>query len=360
MKKMFLLACAGRGVQSSSRNSPVKAGEQPVMEQFRLAAESGLWDFFDRIPGEDNLDEYLAAVDKYGLPALSGSRTYQLGKDENLIESNLKRAKLASSRYHNLMIWARHADGHLISNEEVADSYLRAYDMAAAMGLKITYEVHVDMWSEDVRRIVPVAKLVEARGVPFNFCMDYSHCIFKIENEVEQAVAGLRGDAESIRRLDPFHGDSFCDEWLDRKMVHWTQVRPVAPNGPPNWLAGESGPFGGLGFDRPGRSIQYPFVRPGPGEWHGDTWHAHKQSCTKEVIRKVIDHYLRNDDSPMEIMTIDNINLAAYGEGWRYNMFEDSCAVAKFVRETYAERAAIYEAELAAGSKEALVARFRP
>lgn len=359
MKKMFKLACAGRGVQRSSAAAPVTSNEQDVMTQFRLVAESGLWDFFDRIPGEDNLEEYLSAADRYGLPVLSGSRTYQLGRDEHLVEANLRRAASAGAKYHNLMIWARHAQGHFVTDDEVVRSYLRNYELAQKLGIKITYEVHVDMWSEDMRRVVPVANSVEAHGVPFHFCMDYSHCIFKIENEVEQAVAGLRGDVESIRRLDPFFADSFCDEWLDRHMVLWTQVRPVAPNGPRNWNAGESGPFGGLGFDRPGRSIQYPFTAPGREAWHAPEWHAHKQACTKEVIRKVIDSYLRDDDSSMEIMTIDNINLAAYGQGWRYDMFEDSCAVALYVRETYAERAAVYEAEQAAGSKAALVAKYR-
>jgi hypothetical protein len=362
-KKMFKLACAGRGVQPSSMEKPVTdwlAEELPVDEQFRLLHETGLWDAMDRIPvDDDQLKQYLKASEKYNLPVLSGSWTYVLGKDEETLKSNLIRAREVGSKFHNLMVWAKHADGHYVTDQEVADSYLHTYDLAEPHGLTISYEGHVDMWSEDFRRVTKVAEMVRSRGIPFNFCMDYSHCIFKIENEVEHAVSQMRGDKESIRKLDPYNDDSFADEWLNQNMVVWTQVRPAAPNGPRNWWAFETGPWDGLGFDRPGRSIQYPFSNPKPGEWHTDEWHAHKLSTTKELVRKVIDQYLAVDDSKMEIMTIDNINLAAYGTGWKYNMFADSCLVAKFVRELYAERVAVHEAKKKAGSPEAFVSAQR-
>lgn len=359
MKKMFLLACAGRGIQPSSKTRPVSEQELPIDTQFRLVKEAGLWDFFDRIPAEEEVRDFMKASEKYEIPILSGSWTYQLGQDEPLITANLKRAKTIGSRYHNLMVWAKHADGHPVTNDEIVESYLDTYEQAHGLGITITYEVHVDMWSEDMRRVTQVAEAVRQQGVPFNFCMDYSHCIFKIENEVEQAVSGFRGDAESIRRLDPFNNDSFCDEWLGQNMVHWTQVRPIAPNGPRNWLATESGPFNGWGYDRPGRSIQYPFCQPSVQEWLDTSWHAHKLSCTKEVVRKVIDDYLCNPDTATRIMTIDNINLSAYGLGWKYNMYEDSCAVARYVRELYAERVAVYEARQQAGSAAAFIDQHR-
>jgi len=362
-KKMFKLACAGRGIQPSSMEKPVTdwlAEELPVDEQFRLLHETGLWDGIDRIPvDDDQLKQYLKASDQYNLPVLSGSWTYVLGKDEETLKSNLVRAREVGSKFHNLMVWAKHADGHYVTDQEVADSYLHTYDLAKPHGITISYEGHVDMWSEDFRRVTKVAEMVRSRGIPFNFCMDYSHCIFKIENEVEHAVSQMRGDKESIRKLDPFNDDSFADEWLKQNMVVWTQVRPAAPNGPLNWWAFETGPWDGLGYDRPGRSIQYPFSNPKPGEWHTDEWHAHKLATTKELVRKVIDQYLEVDDSKMEIMTIDNINLAAYGTGWKYNMFADSCLVAKFVRELYAERVAVYEAKKKAGTLDAFVNAHR-
>jgi len=73
------------------------------------------------------------------------------------------------------------------------------------------------------------------RGVPFNFTLDYSHAIFKINNSEELDVAGIREDAESGRLvLDPFETGNLCDEWLSMGIVRWVQVRSVAPNGPRN------------------------------------------------------------------------------------------------------------------------------
>ncbi|AKV10042.1 hypothetical protein B723_28020 [Pseudomonas fluorescens NCIMB 11764] len=351
MKKMFLLGCAGRGVQPSSIGKPVSDRELPIMEQFRLQRESGLWDFVDRIPvGTEELDEYIKASQRYSLPVYSGSWTYTLGADEQRIRENIDQTLAVGAKYHNLMVWAKHADGHYITDEEVAISYLNAFEYAEKQGVIITFENHVDMWSEDPRRVSKVADIVERHGIPFNICMDYSHCIFKVENEVEIAVAQLRGDQEGIRRLDPFNDDSYADEWLARNTVHWAQVRPAAPNGPRNWWAGETGPWDGLGYDRPGRSIQYPFSNPKPGEWHTDFWHAHKLAPTKELIRKAIDSYIQEEKSSLRLMTIDNINLAAYGTGWKYDMFADSCLVAQFVRELYAERVAVHEARKSLGA----------
>ncbi|EOD8996019.1 TPA: hypothetical protein MJC07_27610 [Klebsiella pneumoniae] len=344
MKKMFKLGCAGLGIQDSSTRKPVTLTELPIHEQFKLVREAEVWDFIDRIPNNhQELDEYIKGSQTYNLPVLSGSGCYTLGFDEEQIKKNLDLTLEVGGKYHNFMIWAKHKSGNYVSNEDVAICYLDAYEYAEKLGLIITFENHVDMWSEDYRRVSQVADLVEARGVPFNMAIDYSHCIFKIENEVEHAVSQMRGDNEAIAKLDPYNDDSFADEWLGRNFVHWAQMRPAAPNGPLNWWGFETGPWDAKGIDRPGRSIQYPFQRPAKGEWHTEMWHAHKLACTKEVTRKIIDSYLKNEDSNLSLMTIDNINLNAYGLGWKYNMFADSCAYANFVRELYAERATIHD-----------------
>ncbi|MBI6975434.1 MULTISPECIES: TIM barrel protein [Pseudomonas] len=359
MKKMFKLGCAGLGIQASSVERPVSLVELPILEQFKLVKEAQVWDFIDRIPNNrQELDEYIKGSQLYDLPVLSGSGCYTLGLDEALIRENLDLTVEVGGKYHNFMVWAKHKDGHYVTNEEVVACYLDAYEYATKSGVIITFENHVDMWSEDYRRVLEVADMVEARGVPFNMAMDYSHCIFKIENEVEHAVSQMRGDNEAIAMLDPFNSDSYADQWLSRNLVHWAQMRPAAPNGPLNWWGFETGPWDAKGIDRPGRSIQYPFERPAKGEWHTDMWHAHKLACTKEVTRKVIDAYLQSDDTSLSLMTIDNINLNAYGLGWKYNMFADSCAYANFVRELYAERAAVHQARSAVSPTE-FVAQYR-
>lgn len=209
MKKMFKLGCAGLGIQASSIENPVSLIELPILEQFKLVKEAEVWDFIDRVPNNyQELDEYIKGSQIYDLPVLSGSGCYTLGLDEDLIKQNINLTAEVGGKYHNFMVWAKHKDGHYVTNEEVAESYLDAFEYAEKAGVIITFENHVDMWSEDYRRVAQVADLVEARGVKFNVAMDYSHCIFKIENAVEHAVSQMRGDNEAIAKLDPFNDDS--------------------------------------------------------------------------------------------------------------------------------------------------------
>lgn len=345
MKKMFPLGCAGLGIQKSSRTQPVSLNEPTIIEQFEILKEAEIWDFLDRIPLENaQIDSYIKGSQKTNIPIYSGCGLYVLGKDEELFKQNIQISAAVGAKYHNMMVWAKHADGHYITNQEVADAYVKFYAYAQNYGVNITFENHVDMWSEDYRRVIQVADIVESEGVPFEFAMDYSHCIFKIENDIELAVSQMKEDKDAIRKLDPFNSDSYADDWLNRNLITWSQVRPAVPNNPVNWWAFETGPYEGLGNNRPGRGIQYPFNQPDKDEWHTDFWHAYKLAPSKEVIRKVIDSYICKPDSKIKIMTVDNINLESYGLNWKYNMFQDSCSVAKYIRELYEERIAIFEA----------------
>jgi hypothetical protein len=328
-RKRVALGCAGRGVQNSSPSNPVSLQELPIDTQFRMVVESGVFDFFDRLPLTEKLDDYIKAVEKYDFPVWGSAWTYRIGENPlQVLEHNLRNASAAGVRYHNMMVLTHHADGHVVTDEELVELYLRSYELGEKYGVQIGYEVHILMWSEDFRRVTPVANKIRARGVPFNFVMDYSHCIFKIGNPEEQDISGVREDVRAGRLvLDPFEEGNLADEWLGMNMVWWQQNRPAVPNGPKNiWAQGEDG--------KPGRGVQYPFIRPNPGEWYED-WHAHLLEPTKEVVRKTIRHHLTHGDSPLELMTVDYINLPDYGLGVHYNTFESSVAVARFIRETY-------------------------
>lgn len=352
MKKMFPLGCAGLGVQASSVDRPVSLQEPTIEEKFALLAESGLWDFLDHIPIHRNLvDNYIQASQKYNIPIYSGYGCYVWGAHEKEFQENIQLTAAVGGRFHNIMMAAKDSQRQYLSNEQVAEAYIYFYEYAAKHKVNITFENHVDNWSEDYRRVLDVKKLVEQRGLPFQFAMDYSHCIFKIENDLECHIS-FQDDQDAIRKLDPFNHDSFADDWLNANIVHWGQIRPAVPNGPRNFWSQESSPWEGYGNDRPGRGIQYPFHQPQAGEWPHQTWHAHKLASTKEVIRKLIDSYLNTPESNLQIVTVDNINLWSYGLGWKYNMFKDSCAVAQYIREIYAERCAVYEAKQRHSSQE--------
>ena len=320
MPKHLLIGCNGRGAMHTT--------EPPVEEQFRLVRDTGAFDYFDRLPLPDQVDEYIRCSQKYRLPIHTVTWYYLLGRDEPLIEQNLSIGAEVNAKIHNVMIFTHHADGHLIGDDDIAEWYLRIWDSAGKRGLEPSFELHVNMWSEDFRRIEIVADKVRRRGIPFNFTLDYSHVIFKIENAEEQDLSGIRDEVQSgAMILDPFEDGNLCDRWLDLNIVVWAQMRPAAPNGPKNiWVTDEAG--------HPGRGIQYPFTRPKPGEWHSD-WHAYKVEPAKEAMRRILRHHLANEHSRLQFITTEMINLPDYGMNAGYSLIEHNAACARWIRQTW-------------------------
>ena len=89
-----------------------------------------------------------------------------MGRDELLLEDNLRLGAYLGSRVHNTQIMMDQPNGRLVTNDEVAETYLRAYEVGEKVGCIPTFEVHVNMSSEDFRRITEVADQVESEGFP--------------------------------------------------------------------------------------------------------------------------------------------------------------------------------------------------
>jgi hypothetical protein len=254
------------------------------------------------------------------------------------------------ARLHNIMVHWHDAQGRPVTDGEVADFYLRAYDLGMPLGVEPTLELHVNMWSEDPRRVAPVAEAVRQRGVPFNFTLDYSHVIFKMGNPEELRICGLTHDvAEGRIELDPRRPGSLVDQWLDMGIVRWMQVRSVAPNGPRNqWsILDRSQPVAAVPthsiFDyrsgEPGRGILYPFERPAPGEWHS-TWDDAALDCTRAVVKKVLAHHARHPESRLAAITTEMINLPDYAHNARFSLIGQNAAIARHVRDVWAAETA--------------------
>ncbi|MCX7153247.1 MAG: xylose isomerase [Proteobacteria bacterium] len=345
----FLLGCNGRGPQASSINRPVSLVEYSIDERFRMVKEAGVFDYVDRLPMRSELDEYLAAIAKYDLPVHTGGWSYMVGRDDALIADNLRVCKEVGASCHNMMTYAKHADGHVLSDDEVVRHYLEAWETGIRIGVEPSFEVHVNVWSENFRRVTPVARRVRAHGIPFNLTMDYSHVVFKIGNSRELDISGVREDVEAGRMiLDPLEEGSLCDEWLDLGIVRWAQMRPVAPNQPMNlWCRNDpSAPVPDiLQYGEYARGIQYPMIRPAPDEWHSP-WNAYLLEPSKEAIRKTLRHHIKTPTSRLKYITTEMINLPDYGMGAKYNLFENNVACARFIRKAWAEVKALHAAGL--------------
>lgn len=320
----FSLGCNGRGAQG------VPGKGASVDEQFRLVKEAGVFDHFDRMPQPGEEAAYLRASQKYALPIRSGLWSYTAGRDEGVLEKNLRLCKEAGAEVHDIMLRTEHASGRTVSDDEVVDFYRRAWDAGERAGITIGFEVHIYMWTEDFRRVVPVANRVRQLGLPFNFVLDHSHVLLKVDNPEEQDVSGIRADVAAGRLIiDPYEPGNVLDEWIDADMTIWLQVRPVSPAGPKNPCELKS-------EGHWGRACQYPFKKPRPGEWV-HPWSAYRVEPCKEVVRRVLRRHRDNPASRLRWITTDMIDMADYGGGVGYSLIEQNIAIAEWIRKTWAE-----------------------
>src|SRR5260370_21819161 len=127
MTSTFKIGCNGRGARLSSLQKPVALEEVSIDEQFRLVKEAGVFDYFDRLPSAENLDEYRKAMDKYDLPVLTASWFYRLGENDGSISGKLGISQKIGASLYNIMIYTRHPHGHLLRDQGKVDCSLRAH-----------------------------------------------------------------------------------------------------------------------------------------------------------------------------------------------------------------------------------------
>ncbi len=316
--------------------------------RFSMVKDAGVYDYYDKTPPSDQVNAYQRCAERYDLPVLAGGWYYTLGKDEDMLAQNLRIGAALGSRVHNTQIKMDHADGHLVTDQEVADAYLRAYDIGAKVNCLSTFEVHVNMWSEDFRRVAKVADMVAERGIPFHMTLDHSHVIFKIDNPREQKVFGIDEAVEDGSLiLDPFTSGNVCDIWIERGFVAHCHARAAAPNNPRNVRAShpdlDSLPSSLHPQDTTGRGIQYPFIEPGPGEWHAE-WDEDKLEPWKEVMRHLFADRAARQTPTFDTVTTEFIPFPDYGGGAGYSIFEHSVACARWLREAWQAASAGTEA----------------
>ena len=316
--------CTANGATHQDNNIP------DIATKIRMVKEAGVFDYIDRTPPDDEFRDTLKACEKHDLPVLAGGWFYTLGRDESLFEQNIMKGRLLGSKVHNVQVMTQHADGHVLTNDEVADFYMRAHDFGMRHGVVPCFEVHVNMWSEHLGRVERVAALVEKRGVPFCMTLDHSHVIFKIDNPKEQLVQNMKADVDAGRLvLDPAMPGNVAWKWIDANFVHHAHARCAVPANPVNvWARHPDGSFG--------RGIQYPFVKPGPGEYVDDNWDERRLEPWKRVVRDLLTHHARHAESPIRQISCEHIPAIDYGAGHKYSIFEQNVACARWMREEWA------------------------
>ena len=297
--------------------------------RFRMVKEAGVFDYVDKTPDLHEIDDFAKASEKYGLPVRGSGWFYTLGNHEVLFENNLRVAQRLGSKVHNVQIETCDVNGDMVTDQQVVDTYLWAYELGQKYNVLPCFEVHVNMWSEDFRRVAKVARMVEERGIPYCMTLDHSHVIFKIDNPEEQQVQDIRPAVESGELvLDPFQSGNVIDEWIDAGWVRHCHARAAVPNNPKNTLGRhEDG--------SPGRGIQYPFKQPAPGEYHAE-WHEEALAPWKEAMRHLLAFHAGDGEARLGQISTEFIPNPDYGMGCRYSLFEQGIACVEWMRSEWA------------------------
>ena len=310
----------------------------PLETKFKMVKESGLYDYFDKTPSSKNVNQYLRLSEKYELPILAGGWFYVLGRDEDLLFENLRIGSHLGSIVHNTQIIMDHADGSLVTDEQVANIYLQAYELGEKINCHPTFEVHVNMWSEDFRRVENVAEIVEKYDIPFRITLDHSHVIFKIDNPVEQEVFSInKSIINGDLVLDPFDENHICGKWINNGYVSHCHARAAVPNNPKNVWQHHTN-LEDLVSQHPkntiGRGIQYPFIKPQNEEWHSE-WDETKLEPWKEILRQLMLYHKNCNDAFFQTISTEFIPFPDYGGGAKYSIFENSLACVDWLKKTW-------------------------
>lgn len=317
------------GIQTNGIKHTHADAMPDIDTRFQMVRDAGVFDYVDKTPDPDQIDAFLKARDSYGIPVRAGGWFYALGADEALLEKNLATAQRLGSLVHNVQIKLRHGDGHVVTDDELVDAYLRSAELGNKYNCVPCFEVHVNMWSEDFPRVERIGRKVEDQGAAFNITLDHSHVIFKIDNPGEQAIFDTKQKIASGELvLDPFQPDNVISKWAQAGWIKHCHARSAVPNNPKN-ITGKH-PDGSIG-----RGIQYPFKQPETGQYHAE-WSEAALEPWKEGIRILMRHHARDPKSKLGQISTEFIPNADYGEGCRYSLFEQAIACVEWMRSEWA------------------------
>ena len=299
-----------------------------IDDRFRMVKDTGIFDYVDKTPEVNEINDFKLASQKYKLPIRAGGWFYTIGNHKSLLEKNLKIANELGSQVHNVQIQSKNSLGKIVTDHEVRDTYLEAYDIGMKFGVVPCFEIHVNMWSEDFLRVSKVGKLVEEKGIEFNLTLDHSHVIFKIDNPKEQKIFNIDQQIKNKDLiLDPFVKGNVVEEWIDNGWVRHCHARSAIPNNPVN-IYGKH-PDGNFG-----RGIQYPFKKPNSGEYH-ELWEEKLLDPWKECILILMRYHLKDPNSKLGQISTEFIPNTDYGEGCKYSLFEQAIECTNWMRKSW-------------------------
>ena len=288
--------------------------------KFRMVKQAGVFDYVEATPPPDQVGAYQRASKRFALPIRAGGGVYIIGRDEALLEQNLKIAGVLGSQVHNMRIAPGHAAGRRVSDTEVIEVYHWARSIGRQVGCEPSLGIQIDTWAEDFGRVRALGSRIRQRDMPFLLTLDPGDIIFKINNPREQQVCNLGpAVAGGTLVLDPDIEGHVAEDWLARGYVAHCHARPAIPNNPPTPA---------------GRGAQYPFIQPEPGAYQAN-WEETQLATWKRAMRQVMAYHASHADSPLGQITTTFSDSPDHAGDATYALFENAVACASWLRETW-------------------------
>lgn len=300
--------------------------------RFAWVRHSGAFDYIEKNidPGED-FAPYFDLVERHGVPIGVFGGIFCAGQDEARMRWGLATGGKLGARLFNIQLYARHHSGRPITDAQVADFYLEALEHGTPVHCLPTLEVHVDMWSEDFRRVERVAELLARSNVKLRLTLDHSHLIYKIGHAEELAPSQLADMPDGARSLlAPGQPRTLYAQWLREGWVAHAHTRSAAPGVRHNAAMNRRR---GL----PGRAIQYPLIKPPPGTFHAE-WQEEALAPWKQAVTDLLAWMHAHPEAAPQQISCEFIPFADYGGGGRYSIWDNNLACAAWLRQAWAQR----------------------
>ena len=267
--------------------------------------------FMETMPPKDRAEEFATVAAEAGIPVKQFTALYWVGGTSTepdalvTLRANLDLAKRTGTieRLNMQVI----GDNTTPTIGALVDFYVAAEEMAAAEGIEIFTETHIDRFTYDPRRLIAVHEaLLDRTGgrLGLRVAADFSHYVHQNGNTHMANWPALASGALNLNPLDP---DNYVSrQIIARGLIGYGHLRAAIPNNRPR----------GQG------SIQYPIVDPAtdpetaglPNGGMAEPWDGAALAPWLAWYREIFTYQLTHPERPVVRFATEFIGDVGQGE----------------------------------------------
>jgi hypothetical protein len=267
--------------------------------------------FIETMPPKDRAEEFAAVAAEAGIPVKQFTALYWVGGTSTepdalvTLRANLDLAKRAGTIERlNMQVVGDNATPTI---DALVGFYVAAEEMAAAEGIEIFTETHIDRFTYDPRHLIAVHEaLLDRTGgrLGLRVAADFSHYVHQLGNSHMANWPAISSGELNLNPLDP---DNYVSrQIIARGLIGYGHLRAAIPNNRPR----------GQG------SIQYPIVDPAsdpetidlPNGGMAEPWRGEVLAPWLTWYREIFTYQLTHRERPVARFATEFIGDVAPGE----------------------------------------------